>query len=96
MTDDVIHSALERDGILDFALVFLPMAVFFLLFTYRLSGRIFQRIDGKASATIAALISSVVVSACGVMVGDVGDRCGDDSNRKWPPELQNRRHSVVQ
>lgn len=70
-TDDVIDSASKRDEGVDFAFVFLPMAVFFVFFTYRLCGRMFQAIDARSSAIIVAFIDSILVSACGVLVGEL-------------------------
>jgi hypothetical protein len=70
-TDEVIHAASERDTVLDFILVCLPMAIFLGLFAYHLCGGIFRSIDSKASMTLVIFIASVLASACGVLVGEM-------------------------
>jgi hypothetical protein len=69
--DEVSQSAFHRDANADFAFVFFPMAAFFILFAYRLCGRMFQRIDSRSSATVITFIISILVSACGVLVGEM-------------------------
>jgi hypothetical protein len=69
--DDVRHAASERDWRVDLALVDLPMALAFALFVYHLCGRVLNAVDGRSTATIAALILSVLVSFCGVLVGEM-------------------------
>jgi hypothetical protein len=69
--DDVRHAASERDWRIDFALVILPMVLAFALFAHHLCGRVFDAVDARSTATITVLILSVLVSFCGVMVGEM-------------------------
>jgi hypothetical protein len=69
--DEVRDAASERDWRMDFTLVNLPIALAFALFAYHLCGRVFNAIDARSTATIAVLILSVLVSLCGVMVGEM-------------------------
>jgi hypothetical protein len=69
--DDVRHAASERDWRIDFAFVTLPMALAFALFSYHLCGRVFHAVDARSSAALLVLILSVLVSFCGVMVGEM-------------------------
>jgi hypothetical protein len=69
--DDVRHAASERDWRIDFALVILPMLLAFALFSYHLCGKVFNAVDARSTATIVVLILSVLVSFCGVLVGEM-------------------------
>jgi hypothetical protein len=70
-TDEVKQAASQRDASADFVLVFLPMALVFLLFSYRLCNRIFETTDSRVSAAIRAFVTSILISACGVLVGEM-------------------------
>jgi hypothetical protein len=69
--DDVRHAASDRDWRIDLALVILPMVLAFALFSYHLCGRVFNAVDARSTATIAVCILSVLVSFCGVLVGEM-------------------------
>jgi hypothetical protein len=70
----VSQAALQRNRMADFVLVYLPMGILFVLFTYRQSGSIFLRLrtDSIVSAVIVVLIKSILVSGCGVLIGEIG------------------------
>ena len=67
----VAQAALERNRMADTALVFLPVGIAFLLFSYGLCGRIFARTDSSVSAAVAAFMISILVSGCGVLIGEL-------------------------
>jgi hypothetical protein len=69
--DEVSQAASQRDANADFASVYLPMAAFFILFAYRLCWHMFHRIDSRAAAIIFTFIISILVSGCGVLVGEI-------------------------
>jgi hypothetical protein len=70
-TDEVIHAASDRDTVLDFILVLLPMAIFFALSAYHLCDGMFRSIDSKASVTLVIFIASILASACAVLIGEM-------------------------
>jgi hypothetical protein len=69
--ETVSQAALERNGMADFILVYLPMAILFVLFVYRQCGRIFLRTDSIIATMILACVTSILASGCGVLVGEM-------------------------
>lgn len=66
----VSQAALQRNKTADFALVFFPMGVVFVLFTYRQCDRIFLQTGSIAAAMILALFTSILATGCGVLNGE--------------------------
>lgn len=65
----VAQAALQRYWMADFVLVYLPMTI------YRQCGGIFLRIDSILSAVKVAFSPSILVSWCGVLIGEfLGNR----------------------
>jgi hypothetical protein len=67
----VARAAFERNRMADSALVFVPVGLSFLLFSYGLCGRIFARTDSIVSAAVTAFLMSIPVSGCGVLIGEL-------------------------